>query len=383
LVSYRNAIIQYINSLVMSEPNYAHIPSSSPTATNGLTGHNCANCGCFVKFRRCQSNANGNRGHLMAMCNLVNEDGTQCEFFRWAPGSSRSPSATPPMRNPPAHPQVLANVAAATVTAPLGCPVQKCGQSRLANDCMRRVCRKHCIKLGGCASKTHKTTVDAPANQFPPPSFDTAPNQLSLPTVDLAPLQPRQPDPASIPTTNSSQPLDAHPNPCFASHLLPIYVESLAHEQALELSKSKLDAEWIASARQAVQKVTVHAWRPYLTAPESCQIQKGFTWPFFMFSSAMLSLVGLQQSAELGALQMYNVAEEYWITIDVDHVMEVQEGQCIFLRDRSVADCQGFDELFKQLTLPHLRDNLLQERTYVRNAWKTVSPILNGFYSSM
>ena len=105
----------------------------------------------------------------------------------------------------------------------------------------------------------------------------------------------------------SSQPLDARPDPRFASHLLPIYVESLAREQALELSKSKLDAERIASAKQAVQKVTVHAWMPDNAEPESCQLQKGFTWPFLKLLSAALSLVGLQASVESGTLQMYEL----------------------------------------------------------------------------
>jgi hypothetical protein len=182
-----------------------------------------------------------------------------------------------------------------------------------------------------------------------------------------------------VPTNN--QPLDARPDPRFASHLRPIYIESLAREQTLEFAKAKLDAERITSAKQAAQKVTVHAWRPRVPEPESRQIQKGFTWPFFKLSAVILSLVNLQQSAELGDLQMYDETDDFWVTVDVDHIVEVQEGQRVFLRDRSVRSCQGFDELFKQVSRPHLRNNLAQERAYVRNAWKALSP--NGGSSSL
>ena len=186
---------------------------------------------------------------------------------------------------------------------------------------------------------------------------------------------------ANVPNNISSQPLDAWPNPRFTSHLLPIYVESLAQEQVLELSKSKLDAKHITSAKQAVQKVTVHAWRPHIAEPESCQIQKGFTWPFFKLSLAVLSLVGLQQSVESGTLQMYDELEGYWLMVGIDHVIEVHEGQHVFLRDCSVHKCEQFDKLFKQVSPPHLRNNLPQECAYVRNAWRLLIPT-DGLSSS-
>jgi len=71
---------------------------------------------------------------------------------------------------------------------------------------------------------------------------------------------------------------------------------------------------------------------------------------------------------------MYDENDEFWVTVDIDHIVEVWEGQRVFLRDRSVKSCQGFDKLFKQISHPHLRDNLAQERAYVRNAWKALSP---------
>lgn len=149
---------------------------------------------------------------------------------------------------------------------------------------------------------------------------------------------------------------------------------------SLELSKSKLDAEWITSAKQAVQKITIHAWRPDIAEPESCQIQKGFTWPFFKLSLAALSLVGLQESVESGTWQMYDESEGYWLTVGVDHVIKVHKSQHSFLRDRSVCKCEQFDELSKQVSHPHLCNNLPQEHAYVYNAWRSLIPA-NGSLS--
>jgi hypothetical protein len=43
-----------------------HDASATVTAPNGLAGCNCTNCGRFTVFKVIQSNANGNRGRLMA-----------------------------------------------------------------------------------------------------------------------------------------------------------------------------------------------------------------------------------------------------------------------------------------------------------------------------
>lgn len=113
----------------------------------------------------------------------------------------------------------------------------------------------------------------------------------------------------------------------------------------------------------------MHAWKPLTTEPESQLIQKGFTWPFFKLSPPILSIIGLQDSADSGALQVYDETEGYWVAVDFDHVIEVQEGQHIFLWDHSVTICHHFNTLSKQASHPHLLNNLPQERAYVWNAW--------------
>ncbi|KAF8953929.1 hypothetical protein BDZ97DRAFT_1603433, partial [Flammula alnicola] len=260
---------------------------------SGLGGYNCSNCGRSVAFKACQSNANGNRGRLVATCHLTNAQGEQCKFIRFAPGGSKSPSASPPSMSTPAFPPTP--LALPTGPVPSRCPIQGCGQTRIAEDCPRRICRKHCVDQ------------------------------------------------------------DGRPHPRFASHLTPIYTESLTREYELQQTNARLDAERIASAKQAAQKVTVYAWKPDADEPEIRSIQQGFTWPYFKLSPAMLAFVDLGRTGELGALQMYDDVDlEAWLTVDVGHVVVVHEGQ-------------------REIHHPHLRTGLRQERAFVREAHKAAA----------
>lgn len=234
-----------IRPVVMSQRSQTRSSSPSFPSENGLVGYNCSTCGQFAKFRYCRSNTNGNRGRLMATCHFTNEHGESCNFFRWAPGSTKSPSASPSTLSastlPPIAPSTTALSHVPTIissgSTPTRCSVQGCGQTRIADECLRRICRKHCIEQGGCTAKTHRT-AQGPPLMLPPIRSDATPttaSMLSSDTVDSTPLQPRA-APAAV--LSAPQPLDARPDPRFASHLLPIYVESLAREQSLELAKS-------------------------------------------------------------------------------------------------------------------------------------------------
>ena len=133
------------------------------------------------------------------------------------------------------------------------CDVEGCGQSRIALDCPRQLCRKHCRNLGGCRSKNHppqtpsRTTLVAPPFFMPPlpsqPPFSlpsTAPPSLGLtahpllsgygPSIPSSQQQPLSPT-LSISPANFS--LDAHPNSRGASHRLPIFTEQWQREQEL------------------------------------------------------------------------------------------------------------------------------------------------------
>jgi hypothetical protein len=65
--SLQNALRKHIQKLTMSQLVQAGSAATSTSVANGLTGYNCTNCRRFTKFKVVQSNANGNRGRLMAM----------------------------------------------------------------------------------------------------------------------------------------------------------------------------------------------------------------------------------------------------------------------------------------------------------------------------
>jgi len=128
------------------------------------------------------------------------------------------------------------------------------------------------------------------------------------------------------------------------------------------------------NAKQAAQKVTVYARKPDTNEPEIRSIQQGFTWPYFKLSPTMLALVGLEHTSKLGALKMYDDVDlEAWLTVDIGHVVVVHEGQQVFLRDRSVKNCPGFDKHLKEIHHPYLRTGLCQEHTFVCEVHKAAA----------
>ncbi|KAF8797811.1 hypothetical protein BYT27DRAFT_7124718 [Phlegmacium glaucopus] len=341
------------------------LENTPASSGSGLGGYNCSNCGRFVAFKACQSNTNGNRGRLVATCHLTNAQGEQCKFIRFASGGSKSPSMSPPSMSTLTFPPTP--LALLTGPVPSRCLIQGCGQTRIAEDCPRRICRKHCVEQGGCMLKKHKV-ANSTAPALPPAISFTLPAELR----GLQGISYHNNDTPSEPL--DGRPLDGRPHPRFASHLTPIYTESLTREYELQQTNARLDAERIASAKQAAQKVTVYAWKLGADEPEIRSIQQGFTWPYFKLSPTMLALVDLECAGELGALQMYDDVDlEAWLTVDVGHVVVVHEGQQVFLRDCSVKNCPGFDKHLKEIHHPHLRTGLRQERAFVREAHKAAT----------
>jgi len=118
---------------------------------DGFGGLKCTSCSTFTPYVPVNSNKNGNKGDLFAVCRRKNSNGEQCSFFRRL---SKSPSVSPAL---PSEPTFVSPVTQGTQASQ--CPVAGCGQSRIANDCQRRICRKHCVEKGGCSYKKHKAEV--------------------------------------------------------------------------------------------------------------------------------------------------------------------------------------------------------------------------------
>ncbi|KAF8955183.1 hypothetical protein BDZ97DRAFT_1765260 [Flammula alnicola] len=174
--SLQNVFPRWIQKFSMSQNDQAGLPACSITAANDLAGH-------FVKFKPCQSNVNGNQGHLIVMCHLVNEQGKPCQFFRWAPGSSKSPSASPP----PSSTSTLPPAPITPVAGPASsrCLILGCEQMHIADDCLLQICHKHCVDQGSCISKKHKAAASL---SLPPPPLSSDTTTILPPLSTVKPL---------------------------------------------------------------------------------------------------------------------------------------------------------------------------------------------------
>ena len=139
-----------------------------------------------------------------------------------------------------------------------GCPVAPCGQKRIAPDCERRYCCKHCIAEGGCISKTHTCSVTLASTQRPlstqqSPSTQQPPR---LHPITRSPTPPASTCPIhmSMPVGSSSitpTVLDANPNPQHASHMPAIFTEQIRCKQELTEAKRRTDGVRIACESKA------------------------------------------------------------------------------------------------------------------------------------
>jgi len=111
--------------------------------------------------------------------------------------------------------------------------IEGCGQSRIAPDCIRQLCRKHCRDLGGCRSKNHPPKTPSRTAPVAPPFFmlplpgqppfplpSTAPPSLGLTAHPLLsgygppiPSSQQQALPPTLPISSANSSLNAHPNP--------------------------------------------------------------------------------------------------------------------------------------------------------------------------
>ena len=180
------------------------------------------------------------------------------------------------------------------------CLVNGCGQSRIADDCACRVCRKHCIEMGGCASKKHRpSTVPVhppapPAPLMPPMTPLGFPHHPSPPRASTPLLT----SPPTEPSSSLPEVVDARPDPRFASHLHLIFTETLARQHELQEQKRRLDSERQDHAKKTKERVAVYAWTRDDTPHVVHVVQTGFIWPYFVISSPLLSALGLLEAGE-------------------------------------------------------------------------------------
>jgi hypothetical protein len=305
-------------------------------------------------------------------CHGPDAEGEDCGTVRWQKGSTKSPSHSPPHATQRIPILQLPAGAAATSTQE-GCPTPSCGQKRIAPDCKRRLCRKHCIAEGsGCLSKNHIRSDVHASNQQPqglPPSTFTP--TLPTPTRPIPMHTPVASSPTALPALAS---LDANPNPRYASHMPAIFTEQVRREQELAEAKRRTDAEQIACESKAKRSVVVYSWAEDGEPPNIHQFQGGFTWPYFIINEDVLSTLELSAAGSANRpssphVQLYQQPLGTWVGIHWDYVVQLSEGASVFLKARKVRNCIDLDKHIQRVTesdTPHLRYNLPGERRYIR-----------------
>jgi hypothetical protein len=102
------------------------------------------------------------------------------------------------------------------------------------------------------------------------------------------------------------------------------------------------------------------------------EVQGGFKWPHFILSSVILSEVGLHHEDKQLKFRLYNTAVCTWTTVQISHIITLQDGDHIFLKQADVTRCLKFDALLSgsEERKPHFVKDLPCDRTYIRQALK-------------
>jgi hypothetical protein len=113
--------------------------------------------------------------------------------------------------------------------------------------------------------------------------------------------------------------------------------------------------------------------------PTVCEFQDGFQFPHFIVTPSIVKELELDRvvSSDEGTRIYYFRHDIHtWTKIPVGHVVNVKNGESVFLKAPGVINCLNFDEILHNTTITkpkaqfHMRNNLPQERAYVRQAYK-------------
>ena len=367
----------------------------------------CSYCGQKVSIRVCQSEQNGNCGRLYMACSAIN-NGVECSFFRWV--SDSTPAATPSGSSSPnlglsrvsplpssaassshlSHPGLLpppSYIASSSQLSRTTCLSPGCLMTRIHPECTRFMCRRHCLEAGGCLVKGHSKDEKSLATQASQFTILQAPSTAeALPSPPLTmPPQLRQPG------------RDLHANLRYSSQMPAVFTEQSGREQELQESRRAAEAEHLRNVRKVNGCVTCYGWPlvcQFLLShnmslmqplhqddaePTVCEFQDGFQFPHFIVTPSIVRELELDRvvSSDEGTRIFYFRHDIHtWTKIPVGHVINVKSGESVFLKAPGVVKCLNFDEILHNTTITkpkaqfHIRNNLPQERAYIRQAYK-------------
>jgi len=141
------------------------------------------------------------------------------------------------------------------------------------------------------------------AKAYPPsltpaaPALPHPPASLCLPLAQAQPFPPPLPVPGPS-TSPSIETLNALPDARYL-HRKP------RHEQEFLEDQPRRDTERNPNEKRTKQSVTIYAWNQDPSPRLIRVFHAGFTWPFFVLTPRILSLIGLADAAGCRSLQIY------------------------------------------------------------------------------
>ncbi|KAF8238041.1 hypothetical protein L208DRAFT_1214824, partial [Tricholoma matsutake] len=132
------------------------------------------------------------------------------------------------------------------------------------------------------------------------------------------------------------------------------------------------DAERLENIEKSKSHIIIYAWQKDDVEATVLEVQGGFKWPHFILSSAILSKVGLHHEGEQLKFWLYNTAICTWTTVQIGHIITLQDGDQVFLKQADVTRCLKFDALLSgsEEHKPHFVKDLPCDCTYIRQALK-------------
>ncbi|THU84662.1 hypothetical protein K435DRAFT_870039 [Dendrothele bispora CBS 962.96] len=213
----------------------------------------------------------------------------QCEFYRWDSSPLTPPRA--PVMQPAAAPVAalppipflpltqpvvpVAPVATQAFPPPATqavkqlCPwPQGCTSARVSTSCMRKMCATHCKLSGGCSLVSHGRVLPAVPVNAPAPTASTpaitethpaepATTALAINEPSLVPATAPAPPTMSNNSTAVVTVKDVLPNPRYSSHIIPVFTERKAQEEAQRNAIEEVNRNRIESKRRSANTLRV------------------------------------------------------------------------------------------------------------------------------
>lgn len=267
----------------------------------------CQVCCLPMEWKQCQGDDKGNKGRwyakvsylmtdlqylcnpeLIPKCKTLNAAGKP-EGFKW--GSPKSSPNVSPTESSHAFPTITENPSVPPAPSinqddVKHCAIPGCKSTRIAPDCEHSCCRKHCLALSGCKSKTHKLTnaehvrMAAIDPQLLTPAAHAPSLNLSSTDVNGRPPAGPRSEPSSIDSqgqppsrlnakakgkTRGTNEVDLLANTRHPSQLPAVFTTGYAQKELLRQQKDAREAEQREINQRAASTIQVFGWSKVYT----------------------------------------------------------------------------------------------------------------------